>query len=199
MKFPALLTSAEGSAEGSAEYSAECGLGSTLAFTLPGMGHFESTRAAMGLTGSPSSFCRLLDLILHDVDNCLNYVDDILCFTSDWTRSWQLYATSLRGSERQGCALILRSQFSPLTTWTTSATASAPHWTSWTQWHPCRSPRHRNSWTKSLASSTTWRHLCITTPPNESPCLHCSAWSPPGRIAPYRPKPQLRSSRSGGS
>ena len=51
------------------------------AFTLPGMGQFEWTRAAMGLTGSPSSFCRLLDLILHDVDQCLNYVDDILCFS----------------------------------------------------------------------------------------------------------------------
>ena len=38
----------------------------------------------MGLTGSPSSFCRILDLILHDVDNCLNYVDDILCFTTDF-------------------------------------------------------------------------------------------------------------------
>ena len=54
------------------------------AFTLPGMGQFVWKRAAMGLMGSPSSFCRILDLILHDVDNCLNYVDDILCFTTDF-------------------------------------------------------------------------------------------------------------------
>ena len=36
----------------------------------------------MGTTGSPSTFCRALDLILSDVKNCINYVDDILCFTT---------------------------------------------------------------------------------------------------------------------
>ena len=62
------------------------------AFTLPGMGQFVWKRAAMGLTGSPSSFCRVLDLILHDVDHCLNYVDDILCFTDNF----ELHLQTLR-------------------------------------------------------------------------------------------------------
>ena len=51
------------------------------AYTLPGLGSFAWSRAAMGLTGSPASFNRVLDAILSQVDNCLNYVDDILCFT----------------------------------------------------------------------------------------------------------------------
>ena len=54
------------------------------AFTLPGLGQFVWKRAATGLTGYPLSFCRIVDVILHDVDNCLNYADDILCFTTDF-------------------------------------------------------------------------------------------------------------------
>ena len=53
------------------------------AYTLPGLGSFAWSRAAMGLTGSPASFNRVLDAILSQVDNCINYVDDILCFTKN--------------------------------------------------------------------------------------------------------------------
>ena len=53
------------------------------AYTLPGFGQFFWRRAAMGLTGSPATFNRVIDIILNDVSNCLSYVDDILCFTKD--------------------------------------------------------------------------------------------------------------------
>ena len=53
------------------------------AYTIPGLGQFVWRRAAMGLTGSPATFNRVIDTILHDVDHCLSYVDDILCFTRD--------------------------------------------------------------------------------------------------------------------
>ena len=53
------------------------------AYTLPGFGQFLWRRAAMGLTGSPATFNRVIDIILNDVSNCLSYVDDILCFTKD--------------------------------------------------------------------------------------------------------------------
>ena len=72
------------------------------AFTLPGMGQFVWKRAAMGLTGSPSSFCRILDLILHDVDNCLNYVDDILCFTTNFDSHLRTLRNVLERLRRAG-------------------------------------------------------------------------------------------------
>ena len=53
------------------------------AYTIPGLGQFVWRRAPMGLTGSPATFNRVIDTILCDVDNCLSYVDDILCFTTD--------------------------------------------------------------------------------------------------------------------
>ena len=56
------------------------------AYTLPGLGQFCWRRAAMGLTGSPATFCRILDIILGEVDNVVNYVDDVLVFTQDVPR-----------------------------------------------------------------------------------------------------------------
>ena len=53
------------------------------AYTIPGMGQYCWLRSPMGTTGSPSTFCRVLDLILAEVDFCINYVDDVLCYTID--------------------------------------------------------------------------------------------------------------------
>ena len=52
------------------------------AFTIPGDTQYTWRRSPMGTTGSPSTFCRALDLILSDVASCINYVDDILCYTA---------------------------------------------------------------------------------------------------------------------
>ena len=50
------------------------------AFTLTGIGQFVWTRAAMGLSGSPATFSRALDEILHDLDRVVCYVDDICLY-----------------------------------------------------------------------------------------------------------------------
>ena len=71
------------------------------AFTLPGQGQYIWTRAAMGLTGSPSSFCRAVCEILHDVEGCLSYVDDLLCFSKD-TNSHIVTLTTMLTRLRKG-------------------------------------------------------------------------------------------------
>jgi transposase InsO family protein len=48
------------------------------AFSLPGIGHFEFTRSAMGLTNSPACFQRLLDYIIRGLQNTFVYLDDII-------------------------------------------------------------------------------------------------------------------------
>ena len=48
------------------------------AFTVPGMGQFQWNRGAMGLTGCPASFARMMDKIMADLQNVLTYIDDVL-------------------------------------------------------------------------------------------------------------------------
>ena len=48
------------------------------AFTIPGVGQFQWRSAPMGLTGSPASFARLMDLIMCDLSNVITYIDDCL-------------------------------------------------------------------------------------------------------------------------
>ena len=48
------------------------------AFTLPGFGQFCWTRGAMGLTGCPASFARIMDMIMEGLDNVICYIDDVL-------------------------------------------------------------------------------------------------------------------------
>ena len=48
------------------------------AFTIPGFGQFCWTRGAMGLTGCPASFARIMDMIMHGLDNVICYIDDVL-------------------------------------------------------------------------------------------------------------------------
>ncbi len=51
------------------------------AFTVPGFGQFQWTRGAMGLTGCPATFARIMDDIMHGLPNVLCYIDDILVHT----------------------------------------------------------------------------------------------------------------------
>ena len=48
------------------------------AFTLPGFGQFQWTRGAMGLTGCPASFARIMDMIMDNLDHVITYIDDVL-------------------------------------------------------------------------------------------------------------------------
>jgi len=45
-------------------------------------GFYQFTRMAFGLSNAPASFCRLMQIILHDVAyvNCICYLDDIIVF-----------------------------------------------------------------------------------------------------------------------
>ena len=48
------------------------------AFTIPGYGQFQWTRGAMGLTGCPASFARIMDIIMDGLDHVICYIDDVL-------------------------------------------------------------------------------------------------------------------------
>ena len=72
------------------------------AYTLPGLGQFCWRRAAMGLTGSPATFCRILDLILGEMDNVVNYVDDVLIYTADVPRHLAVLRQVLTRLRRAG-------------------------------------------------------------------------------------------------
>ncbi len=54
------------------------------AFTVPGKGRFEWAVSPMGLSGSPSSFARMMDHVMRSLPNTLCYIDDILCHSKDW-------------------------------------------------------------------------------------------------------------------
>ena len=48
------------------------------AFGMPGLGHWEYTRSAQGLTNSPAAFQRLLDFVLRDLPGVFVYIDDVV-------------------------------------------------------------------------------------------------------------------------
>jgi hypothetical protein len=53
------------------------------AFTVQGRGQFQWRVGAMGLSGCPGSFARLMDLAMRDLPNCITYLDDILVHGPD--------------------------------------------------------------------------------------------------------------------
>jgi hypothetical protein len=53
------------------------------AFTILGEGQFQWCRGAMGLTGCPSSFSRLIEIAMRGLHNIITYIDDILAFSKN--------------------------------------------------------------------------------------------------------------------
>ena len=53
------------------------------AFSIPGRARYHWKRAPMGLKGSPSSFQRLMDLVMQDLGNTQCYIDDVLVHSPD--------------------------------------------------------------------------------------------------------------------
>ena len=52
-------------------------------FTMPGFGQFKWLVGAMGLTGCPASFARIMDEIMAHLENVITYIDDILVHSKD--------------------------------------------------------------------------------------------------------------------
>jgi hypothetical protein len=48
------------------------------AFPIPGKGQYHWKTCPQGLMGAPSSFSRLMDVLLADAENVITYIDDVL-------------------------------------------------------------------------------------------------------------------------
>ena len=59
------------------------------AFTIPGWGQFQWNRGAMGLTGCPASFARMMDAMTADLANVIAYIDDLLIHSASWDEHLQ--------------------------------------------------------------------------------------------------------------
>jgi hypothetical protein len=50
-------------------------------FTVPGTGHFQWITSPMGLLRCPTSFQRLMEGVLRDINNVIVYIDNLLVHT----------------------------------------------------------------------------------------------------------------------
>ena len=53
------------------------------AFTIPGDGQYQWTRVCLGLHGAPSTFAKLMSLVMKDLAQAMVYLDDVLCASTD--------------------------------------------------------------------------------------------------------------------
>ena len=53
------------------------------AFALPGKGKFQWVTSPMGLLGSPGSFQCHMDTVMHNIENVMEYIDDLLLHSHD--------------------------------------------------------------------------------------------------------------------
>ena len=66
------------------------------AFTIPGWGQFQWKRGAMGLTGCPASFARMMDAMFAHHDHIIAYIDDLLIHSRTWEEHIDHLATAFR-------------------------------------------------------------------------------------------------------
>jgi hypothetical protein len=77
------------------------------AFTLPGKGQFQWVTAPMGLLGSPSSFQRLMETVMHNLENVLVYIDDLLLHSHDHESHLATFEKVLKRMVQHGLKLNL--------------------------------------------------------------------------------------------
>ena len=67
-------------------------------------GLYQFTRMPFGLSNAPASFCRLMQIILHDLLYvcCICYLDDIIVFGETPEQLMDNLETSFHSSEREG-------------------------------------------------------------------------------------------------
>lgn len=77
------------------------------AFTLPGQGQFQWVTSPMGLLGSPSSFQRLMETVMHKINNVLVYIDDLLLHTHTHEEHLKVFEEVLQRLVQHGIKLNL--------------------------------------------------------------------------------------------
>ena len=77
------------------------------AFTLPGKGQFQWVTSPMGLLGSPSSFQRLMETVMHNISNVLVYIDDLLLHSHDHESHLKTFEEVLQRLMQHGIKLNL--------------------------------------------------------------------------------------------
>ena len=75
------------------------------AFTIPGLGQYQWVTSPMGLMGCPASFSRLMEFIMHDAQNVITYIDDVLVHSKSHMDHFQHLGTALQKIRKAGLKL----------------------------------------------------------------------------------------------
>ena len=78
------------------------------AFSVPGRGHFQYTRSAMGISSSPSAFQSMMEAVLKNVPNAFPYLDDIIVASNTYEEHLKDLAQTLAALKQHGIKLNLR-------------------------------------------------------------------------------------------
>ena len=78
------------------------------AFTVPGQGQFQWVTSPMGLLGCPSSFQRLMETVVHGIQDVIVYIDDLLLHSGEIKDHLQLIDTVLGRLVQHGVKINLQ-------------------------------------------------------------------------------------------
>ena len=78
------------------------------AFTIPGYGRFEYTVCPQGLLSSPAGFSTLMQIVTRGLTNCISYLDDLVCASTDMTDHLIHLEALLQRLRKHGLKINLR-------------------------------------------------------------------------------------------